>query len=136
MEVELKTLSDGRLVAVFPVAELAEELKAQLGNPLPASQTEGTAKLQENFAHLEDELKKAQDKVAELESPEHEDEIISKRVGSLTKERWVEIGEEKGYFEVLADADLTEWAEEPAGTGHEEGRKPHRVTLDGVPLIS
>lgn len=114
MEIELKTLPDGKLVAEFPVAKLAEELKTQLGESLPAGQTEDTAKLQEDYAKLEEEVAGLKEEVARLESEEHAQEVITHWLNNLDAadpEHKVALGVKLGLDKMFKEAEVAEETE-------------------------
>ena len=79
-------------------------------------------KLADSMAHLEDVIKETDAKIAELESPEHEDEIVSRRAGSLTVDDWLRIGEQRGYTsKPMTEAELAEEEAPEAELGVPEG---------------
>ena len=109
-----------------------EELKIALGLD------SASAKLADDLAHLQDESKakdatiaELQDKVAHFESTEHEDEIIQKRVGTLTVENWQQIGEGRGWLRDLTEEERAE-LKEPDPAPEEE--KPEDKEEGGVYL--
>jgi len=104
MELLVKDSKGNLATADFPWEEMEAKLTAKLKELLSSE-----VKLADSMAHLEDVIKEKDARIAELESPEHEAEIVSQRAGSLTVDDWWRIGEQRGYAsKPMTEAELAE----------------------------
>ncbi len=93
------------------VAQKEKEVKSMAE---PISQTEDTAKLQDDNAKLEEEVIGLRAEVARLESPEHENEVVTNWLNNLDgadPELKVELGLKLGLDKMFKEAEVAEGKE-------------------------